>query len=274
MIEKIIHLADVHIPNTEDEKPFSSMLDKAIGKIRESGIGTDPQNVRIVVAGDIFDFKNKVSPEANNTFFHLLNELSKIGIVLIIAGNHDMLENNKRKMDAITPVFEIENVFDGKVIYVDRYLNYESGILEDDGITWVLYSIWTKYKTPDLTDYLDSGNKLVGLFHGEIAGAVTDSGKKFESGVDTKGFEGLSAVMCGHVHKRQEILKSGTRFVYSGSLFQKDSGENISGHGFLVWDTDDMSYKPVEVENDYSIFKFRIDSYDDVNNGLETLLNS
>lgn len=273
MIEKIIHMADVHIPNTEDEKPFSAMLDRAIEKIRESCIDIDPQNVRIVIAGDIFDFKNKVSPEANNTFFHLLNELSKIGIVLIIAGNHDMLENNKQKMDALTPVFEIENVFDGKVIYVDRYLNYESGILEDDGVTWVLYSIWTKYKAPDLTDYLSNGNKIIGLFHGEIAGAVTDSGKKFESGIDTDTFSGVDAVLCGHVHKMQELMKKGTRFVYSGSLFQKDSGERITGHGFLVWDPTDLTYAPVEVDNDYSIFKFRIDSYDDVKNGLETLIN-
>ena len=79
--------------------------------------------------------------------------------------------------------------------------------------------------------------------------------------------------MAGHIHKHQEIKKNGIPAVYAGSLFQQDFGENTTGHGFVVWDLETMKYKFHEVPNDYKMYKFEINSYDDVKNDSEKLLN-
>ena len=79
--------------------------------------------------------------------------------------------------------------------------------------------------------------------------------------------------MAGHIHKFQTIKKHGIPLVYAGSLFQCNQGENVSGHGFVVWDIDTMTYELHEVPNDYNTYKFSINSYDDVTLDEERLLN-
>lgn len=280
MIKKIIQIADVHIPNIETEKPYTQMLENLIVKLAKE-VNEDenvtPDETRIVLAGDIFDFKNKVSPEANTIFYTLLNYLNELARTIIIAGNHDLLENNKQRKDALSPVFEISDVYPN-VTYADMELDYQSGIIEDDNVVWVLYSIFDHYKGVDTEDIRRShkGKKIIGLFHGDIAGAVTDSGRMTEKGIDPYSFEHCDAVLCGHIHKRQTLMKNGVPCHYSGSLFQKDMGEKVSGHGYTVWNLENEDLKDVrtvDVENDYAIYKFRITSYDDVENNIEKLMN-
>ena len=61
--------------------------------------------------------------------------------------------------------------------------------------------------------------------------------------------------------------------VYAGSLFQQDAGENITGHGYVVWNMEDMTHKLVEVENNYRIFKFKIKDFNAFNEDKEDILN-
>jgi DNA repair exonuclease SbcCD nuclease subunit len=79
--------------------------------------------------------------------------------------------------------------------------------------------------------------------------------------------------MAGHIHKFQEIKKEGVPIVYAGSLFQQDSGENITGHGYVVWNMEDMTYKHVEIENNYRIFKFKINDFNAFKEDKEEILN-
>lgn len=273
-IKKIIHIADVHIPNIEDDKPYSKMIENLIVECYEISSKYEKDEIRIVLVGDIFDFKNKVSPEANTIYFKLLNCLNTIATTIMIAGNHDMLENNKQRTDALTPIFEVEGAYKN-IKYADKILNYKSGYIVDNNIIWVLYSIWEKYQAPNINEIKNKypNHKIIGLFHGEVPGASTDIGKMSDKGVDVNSFIGCDAVLCGHIHKRQEIRKNGVPIVYSGSLFQKDAGENVTGHGFIEWDVNDMTYKTHDIENDYSIYKFKINSYEDVENDIERLIN-
>lgn len=115
--------------------------------------------------------------------------------------------------------------------------------------------------------------KFVGLYHGDVVGAKTDSGMMVENGIDVNDFKECDCIMAGHIHKFQEIKKNGVPIVYSGSVFQQNSGENVSGHGFVIWDMETMKHKLHEVKNDYKIYKFKITSFDDVDNDEEKLLN-
>ena len=74
-------------------------------------------------------------------------------------------------------------------------------------------------------------------------------------------------------HKFQEIKKNGVPIVYAGSLFQQDSGENTTGHGFVIWDIEKNKYTFHEVTNNYKIYKFKISSYDDIKEDNEKLIN-
>lgn len=94
-----------------------------------------------------------------------------------------------------------------------------------------------------------------------------------ENGIDTNVFKECDCVMAGHIHKFQEIKKNGVPIVYAGSMFQQNTGENTTGHGFLIWDLEKNKYKLHEVSNKYKMYKFKITSYEDVSNDTEKLLN-
>lgn len=274
MIKKIIHIADIHIPNTLDNRPYNVMLMEFISDLNETIKNYNKDEIRIVIAGDTFQQKIKLTNEAKIMFHQMLNALNFLGKTIIIAGNHDMLENNKDRKDSLTPTFEIKDVYKN-VIYADKILNYKSGYIIDDNIIWGLYSMHDNFSNPNIKDlktkYPDK--KIIGLYHGEVVGAVTDNGRMSESGIDTNLFEGCDCVMAGHIHKFQEIKKKGIPIVYSGSLFQQDYGENVTGHGYVVWNVEDLKYSLHEVKNDYSIYKFSISSYDDIDEDVEKLLN-
>ena len=150
-----------------------------------------------------------------------------------------------------------------------------SGYIKDENVIWALYSMYDKFAKPNIEGLKEQYPecKIIGLYHGDIAGAVTEVGRMSESGIDTNVFKECDCVMAGHIHKHQEIKKNGVPIVYSGSVFQQNSGENTTGHGFVIWDIDKMKYKLHEVKNNYKIYKFKITSYEDVKDDVEKLLN-
>lgn len=279
MIKKIFQIGDLHIPNVwDDKRPYDKMLVSALKALYDECQKYDEEEIRIVVCGDIFHSKNKVSPEGNNLLAKVLNILNDMGQTIIIAGNHDMLMNNRSRLDALTPQFSINDVYPN-ITYLDKELAYKSGCMLDDGVVWCLYSIFDDYKTPeDLLNtkeqYPDS--KFVALYHGDIVGATTDIGRRCEDGLPFENFQGCNCAMLGHVHKYQEIKKNGIPFVYSGSLLQQNFGENTTCHGFVEWDMESEpapTHRLVEVDNDYRMFKVVVSSYDDVDNDVEKLVN-
>lgn len=273
MVKKIIHIADPHILNSEDNKPYSIMLKKFLAELYNQIKDYDRDEVRVVIVGDIFENKIKTSNEARALFHEMCNYLNAIANVIIVAGNHDMLVNNKDRYDSISPTFDITNVYEN-ITYADKALNYESGYIIDDNIIWALYSIHDNYNKPNIKDIEKDDNSIVvGLYHGDIVGAVTDTGRMTEKGINFDDFEGCDCVMAGHIHKFQTIKKNGIPMVYAGSLFQHNMGENVSGHGFVIWDMETLTYQLHEVPNDYNIYKFKISSYDDVDEDIERLMN-
>lgn len=274
MIKKIIHLADIHIPNMNDRRPYDEMLKQAASEIYKEVKKYNKDEVRIVLAGDIYSQKVKTSKEAEimcHEFFNYLNAMCK---TIVLAGNHDMLENNLDRKDALTPTFTIKNSYPN-IIYADRELQYKSGYIIDDGVVWCIYSMFDMFRKPQFEEVKEQylNHKFIGLYHGDVVGAVTDIGRMTESGIDFNDFKGLDCVMAGHIHKNQTIKKFGVPIVYAGSLFQQDNGENVTGHGYELWNLEDMTHEHVEVSNKYRSFKIEVTSYDDIENDVERLLN-
>ena len=143
-------------------------------------------------------------------------------------------------------------------------------------ITFALYSIFEGFKRPsDLDDTIEEyqSNKVIGLYHGDINGSVTDMGRVSENGLPLSEFNGCDCVIAGHIHKHQEINKNNIPIIYCGSLLQQNSGENIDGHGFIEMDIESMKYSQHDVTNNYKIYHFKISSYDDINDDNERLIN-
>ena len=273
-IKKIVQMADIHIMKYDRHEEYLYMFKLLKDKLKEELAGLEYDEIRIVVCGDIAHQKNNISPEMSIIMGIFFKTLTSIAPTIIFAGNHDFLINNMDRMDCITPIVKIGG-FDN-LHYLDLTLRQESGYVVDNNICWALYSSFDDFAKPNALDEFKSDNpniKIIGLYHGSVVGAKTDNGVIMDTGIETSVFGPCDVVLAGHIHKRQEIVRQKARIVYAGSLIQQDISENVSGHGFLIWDTYTLEYKAYDLENPYSTYKMRINSIDDVSNNNEKILN-
>lgn len=281
-VSKIIACSDIHIPSLKgiDEKKeiLTTFINKCKKIIKEEGA----EDVRIVVAGDIFHQKISITNESILCAHWFFSELDKLCKTFVVIGNHDFLMNNTGRVDSLSPLFEIGNY--KQVYFLDKELGLKSGIYEDDNLAWCLYSSFSGFNTPDIDVHKEAQKGVsnpteiyVGVIHGDVNGASTTTNRVTENGLDPSVFGECDFVIAGHIHKRQEIKKDGVRIVYCSSINQRDMGESVNGHGFVVWDVDDpdnITYKFVDVPNpDGGYYKFEINDINDIKEDKEELLN-
>jgi DNA repair exonuclease SbcCD nuclease subunit len=167
-----------------------------------------------------------MTPELINFIVWVLEECSKISKTILIIGNHDFLENNMERIDALSPV--IDSLNNENIKY---YM--ESGVYVDENIDWVVYSLRNHNVRPEIDK---SNNVKIGLFHGPIQGLTTDIGYKFDDGYDTDRFGGCDLVLCGDIHKRQIFdIPNGKKAYMIGSTIQQNFGESVRRHGYGIY---------------------------------------
>jgi DNA repair exonuclease SbcCD nuclease subunit len=269
MVKKIIHLADVHIRTFRLHDEYKEVFKTLMSQITDLVKDHKKEEVRIVVAGDIVHQKIVISNEQLILGTWFLKKLEEIAPVIIIAGNHDLLENNKDRMDSITPMVKF---------LPDTNINYfkESKCYLDDNIVWCVYSIFEENKTPDIIGAkaeFGSDKTYIGLFHAPLVNAKTDVGYEIDHGSDLDVFDGCDIVMLGDIHKRQVFNHKGIPIAYPSSLIQQNFGENVSKHGFLLWDVETKTFTEHDVDNRFPYYQFRIKSLEDLETGSEKLTN-
>lgn len=258
MINKLIHFSDLHIRLFKDHDLYKKILNQAFIEWKE----LNPD--RIVFTGDLVHSKNQMTPELVEFVAWVLTECSKITKTIVIIGNHDFLENNISRLDALTPV--IESLKNDNIVY---YKN--RGVYQDENIDWVVYSLMDHNIPPDIEK---SDNVKIGLFHGPVQGLTTDIGYKFDEGFDTNKFKGCDLVLCGDIHKRQVFdIPNGKKAYMIGSTIQQNYGETIRKHGYGIYDVENNNYKFVDLENPKPFLSFKIESIEDLEHGKEKLLN-
>ena len=279
-IRKIIACADIHIPALKGIPELKEHLQKFIDSckkvVTEEG---DPNFVRIVVAGDVFHNKIDITNESELCANWFFSELNKICKTIVIGGNHDFLMNNTDRVDSISSLFEIGTY--ENVIFLDKELDFKSGIYEDNNVAWCLYSSFAGFNTPDIAMHKEANKDkeyvYVGLIHSDVNGAITVTNYVSDKGVDPAVFDGCDFVIAGHIHKRQEIKKNGVRIVYCSSIKQRDFGETVTGHGYVLWDIEDpdeIEYKYVDIKDEKGgFFAFGIKDINDIENDNEELIN-
>lgn len=258
MINKIIHFSDLHLRLFKDHDLYKLILIDALEQWKK--IKPD----RIVFTGDLVHSKNQMTPELIKMVTWLLGECSKISNTILLIGNHDFLENNLNRIDAISPILESLN--NDKITY---YM--DSGVYKDENIDWVIYSLKTGNTPPNIPK---SDNLKIGLFHGPVDGLSTDLGYKFDNIFSSNKFNGCDLVLCGDIHKRQVFNIPNNKKAYMvGSTIQQNFGENIRNHGFGVYDVKKDKYTFVDLKNPRPYIKFKINSIQDIENGNEKVTN-
>lgn len=269
MVKKIIHLADIHIRtfrlHDEYKEVFKTLLVQVSDLVKEY----KREEVRIVIVGDLVHQKIVISNEQLMLGTWFLRKLEEIAPLIVIAGNHDLLENNKDRMDSITPMVQF---------LPDANINYfkESRCYMDDNIVWCVYSIFEENQTPNISNArleFGSDKTYIGLFHAPVLNAKTDIGYDIDHGAGLDIFDGCDMVMLGDIHKRQSFKHKGILIAYPSSLIQQNFGENVTKHGFLMWDVETKTFEEYDVENRYPYYQFRIKSLEELETGNEKLTN-
>jgi DNA repair exonuclease SbcCD nuclease subunit len=268
MIKKVIHISDLHVRTFKRHEEYQEISVEFFKSVKKEISGFSKEEIRIVIVGDLVHQKITISNEQLTFIAWFLKRCAKLAPTIIIAGNHDLLENNKDRLDSLTPVITLMDNPDIKFYK-------ESLCYVDDNIVWCNYSIFEENKRPDIeAARLENPNKtFIGLLHAPMVGATTNLGYEFEDGVEVDNFDGCDIVMLGDIHKRQQINKDNVPIWYPSSLIQQDFGESISKHGYLLWDIETKVPEEKDIISEYGFYKFKISSLDDIENNGEELLN-
>lgn len=273
MIKKIIHIADIHIRNFQRLEEYTVKFNELSEKIKKETKDCKYEEIRILISGDVVHSKNTISNELIAFVSSWIRELEKIGKVIVISGNHDLMVGNMSRIDTLTAIFTASK-FDN-AIHLDSYLGYDSGIIPDNNVCWALYSIFSDFRRPNIEqakkDFPD--NTIIGLYHGTIVGATLNNGTTVDSGIDGDVFYGCDFVAAGDIHKRQELKRGDVKIVYPGSLIQQTFGETVTQHGFVIWDLEKKTHEYVDLSDEYALYDFEIKSIDDIENDKEILIN-
>ena len=245
---KIYHISDIHIRPLKRHNEYNEVFNNLYSFLEKDISG----NNIIAITGDIFHEKDLLKPETIVICRNFIKKCSTYGTVIIITGNHDMLENNPDRLDNLTAVFD------------DLPIHYlvDSGSYIFGNIIVVVSSLVDK-KFIKKTQVINIKNKpVVALYHGTINGSMNDTGYIIEDHNQhstrfrkISDFDGYDMVLLGDIHKHQYLKP---HIAYPGSLIQQNFGENLKEHGVLVWDilTKKSNFYPIQ--NNYGFITIQV----------------
>jgi len=240
-VNKVYHIADVHIRNLKRHKEYRDVFSQLYGYI----LSTMEENDIIYIAGDIVHAKTDMSPEVVDLTQEFFTRLADLLPTIVIPGNHDANLNNTSRLDALSPIVKAlghPNLF---------YLK-DTGAWSLGNMTIVHQSVWDKSPGfPPAADY--KGDVKVGVFHGPVDKIETEHGFAIENkNINVGNFKGYDMVMLGDIHKPNNSVQGVDTIRYAGSLIVQNHGEaKYPDHGILVWDVKTRTSKFVRIPNDY-----------------------
>ena len=258
MVEKIAHLADIHIRKTptrneEYQKVFTNLI---------ASLEIDKPD-RIVIVGDLVHDYLDLQGEQLIMASNLLNALSKIAPVRITRGNHDCRKKNLNRVDSVKAI--VETLHNPNVEYYD-----ETGFYSDENVSWAVWhhgdSKNNPWKMKGIKQFLEDNkdSTFIDLFHDPITGCKSTTGFEMKS----KSYYKLSDYkgnysFFGDIHRMQYLDKA-QRKAYCGSLIAQDFSEGDDNfHGYLLWNITKGSQEERVVANDYSFKNIKVTPYTD-----------
>ncbi len=248
-IDKILHIADIHIRNYQRHKEY-----REIFKELYKGVDNLPENSIIYVGGDIVHNKTDISPELISITSEFLKNLADKRHTIVITGNHDTNLNNTSRLDALTPI--INNLNHPKLHYLK-----DSGVYKLADVHFTVFSIFDHPSEYIKANSFEADTKIA-LFHGPVKSSTTDIGYEVTGEEYTAAmFKDYDLSLLGDIHKRQYVDKEKT-ICYPGSLIQQNFGESFKYHGYAIWDVSKRKPKYVDIPNKYGFYTI------DIKNGV------
>lgn len=247
IITHLIHLSDIHIRlDCTFEREYSHVFQNAITEI-QSLVNQNQTKSAIIITGDFFHVKDRLSPTAENLAVTFLKSLSQMAQVILILGNHDVIiQNSEVILDTISSVlFERESLH---IIYlkksgVYRFKNLiliHNSVLDSSAENWIRVSDNWKENVQD---------RIIHLYHGQVESCTVDNGFRLSSPIKISHFNGADATLLGDIHCHQFLAPT---VAYAGSLLCQNIGESVYSHGFISWNlTNNQETKFVRVSNQY-----------------------
>ena len=259
MIKKLFHLSDIHIRNgdinysrfNEYKIVFNNLFESINNYITNYKL--KKEEYLIIITGDIFHNKNNIGNYGLMLYKILIENLTKIGLTIILEGNHDSIQHELNQPSLVTSTIGIDNL-----IILNESKSFK---IDDIGFSYV-----------NIRDTLDnlsnSGRKnilkpfpiiyepvkyKIALFHGTFANIKLYNGTNITSDSNPYPFEWIKDfdfALLGDIHLRQKgIYKNKLLWCYSGSLIQQNFGEDIIEHGYVIWDLEKKEIYDVNVLN-------------------------
>ena len=256
----IFHLSDLHIRNgdkitcryEEYNEVFNNTIISITNEIKKLELLFD--NFIIVITGDIFHNKNNIGNYGLFLYKNFIENLVKLGRVIILHGNHDRNQSEIKQPSLVfSSTFNINNL---------TILNDTSSFVIDNiGFSYVsvddtldIYRNSGRIQDlPPFPEIIDDVKYKIALFHGSFHNAKLFNGdciKDENNPYPLEWIKNFDYVLLGDIHKRQIfIYKNNTYCGYSGSLIQQNFGENIVEHGYLIWDLENKKINEINVYN-------------------------
>ncbi len=249
-LERIAHLADVHIRLYKRHDEYKECFTKLYDQIKSADLSSGV----IVVAGDIVHAKTDMSPEMVALASEFFKSLADIAPTLVIAGNHDFNMANANRLDSLSPIIQLIN-------HPNLHYLRDSGIYKVADTDFAVFSIVDgKDHWPEATQC--TAKHKIALYHGPVYGANTGTNFTVTSRhVETNTFNGFDAVLLGDIHTYQVLQVRDAKekkpvIVYSSSLIQQNHGELLNNHGWCLWELPNFTHKFIELPNDYGLYTF------------------
>ena len=249
-IDYIFHLADIHIPNDNLRHPeYRSVFKLLYSKLKKH----KKTNSLIVIAGDIIDKGDKITPDCIRLTKEFFENLSKIFPTVIMAGNHDdNVRGNLSKTDAITAILKDNNY--PNLHYLNQTAIFNLGTNISLGIICVFDE-----KMIDINSFPPNRKKL-GMYHGMVEALEINQNHNIPTGdykFTSNDFLGYDMVFLGDIHKHF-YLNSNETIAYCGSLIQLSHGEDIINHGGCIhWDLNKSKGTFMPIQNDYGFITLK-----------------
>lgn len=253
MINKIAHLADIHVPKrvTRHEE-YYIVFDNLFKDLKSRDIDA------IFIVGDIVHDFIDLQSEQIVLVSYLLNGLADIAKTYVSRGNHDILKKNIKRLDAVEAI--IQSINNPNITYLN-----ETGFHEVDNLVLAVWkhgesdnNPWKKRhkRNPDKT-YID-------IFHDPINGSITPNGYEMKkpTNIGIKEMRGDYGFF-GDIHLQQFVDKNNKKGYPSSLICQNYSEGDGKFHGYILWDIDQGTHDLIPIYNPYSFSHAYVNEFTD-----------
>jgi DNA repair exonuclease SbcCD ATPase subunit len=260
-VKNIFHLSDIHIRNgditysryEEYKNVFENLFISLKNDIQT--LQLEKKDYLIIITGDIFHNKNNIGNYGLMLYKILIENLTNIGLTIILEGNHDSIQHELNQPSLVTSTFGINNL-----IVLNETTSF---VIDNIGFSYVnirdTLDNFSNSGRKNILKPFPSINEIVdykiALFHGTFASIKLYNGSTISSDSNPYPFEWIQDfdyALLGDIHLRQKgFYKKKLLWCYSGSLIQQNFGEDIIDHGYVIWDLNNNNIVEKNVLNNY-----------------------